>query len=329
MDLEALSSQLRDAGVRAAEEGSTSAVILAASNRTGTLRLTLESGDCIDFGPFPIEPPVVRTINTQDTTAARQAEVEAGVVRIGEYSLRPTGRRIRWTGSSTEKTSSNGFARRYVVKGPKRLHLVIGDIEWTDGTRDVRLLDVRHGPDLMNKLSDHCRLTVQSYSTKTSYVELRRATAKLLTGRTGATALETVSLVALSRSAEVSVRDLLQDVGARHVETRGVLLKRKPGVKDRLCVTFSPSQHLVPAVAYVISRSSRCTASRFRLVAPGPGRSLTGSSLQSEMDRDDPHQEERDGGHTDAPLIKHGTPVVATLMGNPEHFLLRANGTGT
>jgi hypothetical protein len=91
----------------------------------------------------------------------------------------------------------------------------------------------------------------------------------------------------------------------------------------------SPSQHLVPAVSFPMSRIIAVCRESIGSLNPAYGRSLTRSRVQSKMDRDNPHQEERHGGQMEALLAEHGTPVVASLMSNAEHFLLRADGPGT
>jgi hypothetical protein len=196
-----------------------------------------------EYGPFPV---VCQAVITDGLSAKARPGIQ-----VGEYRVERLQRARRIQGSTKENHSSAGKATAYRVTGPRGLKVLVGDVAWADGTRDVRLLDVLGAPALFGQLRDHCRMGVDRHG-RTYVAELRKVSAKLNT-TSGSIALEQTGLSGLTRIVGEPVGELLKLHGARRVGKKGEVL-RATARKNQLCVRFPPSASDVPSIAYVVTR---------------------------------------------------------------------------
>ncbi len=153
-------------------------------------------------------------------------------------------------GATTSKVETDGVARLYQVKGPKRLRITVADIAWSNGERDVRTTDRHTSSPRFDRLVHGLRIGVHVAPDGLLRIDLRQAR---MTSELWSQAKQ-ASLLELSDVAGFDVDAMLRAHGAVAVATRGQLIGDTSTHRNKICALFPPSGSLVPVVAYAATR---------------------------------------------------------------------------
>lgn len=151
-------------------------------------------------------------------------------------------------GTTVSKQKSRGDVTLYTVTGPDGLDLLVRDVRWRVGERDVATVARRESPERYDGLVNRLRLSVAPTEDGIA-VELRQAR----TRENGHHNLFVPTAAGLADGAGVDVVALLEAHGAT-VGTRELLLNDLSGHRTRLTALAPGDGGLVPLIAYVATR---------------------------------------------------------------------------
>lgn len=174
-----------------------------------------------------------------------------GAFHIGEFCVRPAGEREE-EGETTSRIQDVGRAVVYQVDGPGGVELDVGDVSWSKGERDVRVLNRKGSPENINRhrLRMGIRLHGHGIERPVAWIELTQARLK----PHGWSNAFQASLEELDQGAGLKVRAELMKLGALDVDTRQAALRENGRRRNFMCALFGESNSRVPVAAYVLTR---------------------------------------------------------------------------
>ncbi len=170
------------------------------------------------------------------------------VIELADFELTRGGDQAV-VGETAAGAETSGSARTWWVRYSDEVLLLIGDIEWSTGERDLRVLDRGHSPPEYDRLTHGLRLGVHEHGDE-RFVELRQNRLK----PNGWSGLHRADVATLSAGANVDVEEALLEAGATAVGTRQVVLEDGGRRRAETCVVFPAGELRAPAVAYVVTR---------------------------------------------------------------------------
>lgn len=170
------------------------------------------------------------------------------VIVLGDLEL-TRGRDQGITGKTASDIDTTGVARSWWIRGSDEVLLLLADVDWDTGERDLRIIDRAHSPQRYDRLTHGLRLGVHEHGDD-RFVELRQN--RLQT--TGWSGLHRASLDVLSEGAGLNAEEALLDAGAIAAGSRADVLDDTGRRRAETCALFPAGELRAPAVAYVISR---------------------------------------------------------------------------
>lgn len=170
-------------------------------------------------------------------------------MRIGSLEIRkqPTAERLE--GETAGGVATVGTANLYDVVGSSAA-VVIADVQWNDGSRDIRTVSRCQSPDGFDDIVDRLRIGVHWAGDGRCTMRLRfprrRELHRLPT-------LVQTTTDQLNEACGFDIADALVGAGADGVGTRQDLLSDVDRTRNELCVVFDATAPHVPAVAYAIT----------------------------------------------------------------------------
>ena len=150
----------------------------------------------------------------------------------------------------TDSRLGDGRAASAVVHTPDGGVLTVALCTWGDGSRQVRVLDVRNRSDVYGVLADGLRIGVYPSSAGQLFMELTELTVNS-EGRLLAVKTDSDALSRLSTSA---FRELLANTGVIQVGTKEEVLGAGGPRRDYLVATFDESSFDAPVACFVYCR---------------------------------------------------------------------------
>lgn len=204
---------------------------------------------------------------------------------VGPVQLIVIGTSIPVRGKTNSDASETGVQYVVQVKGPG-LDLDIVDSQWDNLERDVRIGEVRVGPDDIKDLVNRCRVGV--YRPKSGLIGFRLRLPRRIDADRRPT-LHKTSLSELQKVTGLDVRALLLDLGAESVNRQKVVLGPAAKQPEELYVAFRDPQDesLIPIVACCVTHvlpfvSGKASGSRTTTPASTPTGQVRLSDAETE-----------------------------------------------
>ncbi len=174
-------------------------------------------------------------------------------ISVGDFCIQgPTERNKDVFGQSPDKNKTTGTANLYVVSGPADIELILQDTEWRDATRGITARETR-GNTAIERLERGLALGIRRHGSL-QFFELRQARITDAGAAKSWSQCFKADMTQLNRGAGMNVSKALEEHGAAGIGTKEELLGETNRRKKMLCVTFPESAHMVPCVAYLLSR---------------------------------------------------------------------------
>ncbi len=154
---------------------------------------------------------------------------------------------------TTSRENSDGTATIYEVHGDAGVDLLIADVKFDNGERDIRMIEVGESDPIFERLVQGLRLGVRQHGDELC-VDLGQ------TRVTEATSARPWSQVYIASADDLdagfggSVETQLMNLGATGFGSRSELLGDRSPRRNYFCATFPPGAHLVPLAAYIATR---------------------------------------------------------------------------
>ena len=174
-------------------------------------------------------------------------------ISIGDFDFQgPTERNKDVFGQSPDKIQTTGTANLYLVSGPENIEVILQDTKWKDGTRSITARETQ-GNAAIERLERGLALGIRSHGSL-QFFELRQARITDVGAAKPWSQCFKADMTQLNRGAGMNVSKALEEHGAAGIGTKEDLLGETNRRKKMLCVTFPESAHIVPCLAYLLSR---------------------------------------------------------------------------
>lgn len=158
-----------------------------------------------------------------------------------------------WTsieGQTVSRNVSKGQAYNFRLVAGKRIDMLIGEVHWSNGDWEIRVLEAERAPDSLRRLEHGLRMGFQR-------LPRRRAVAEIRVARCKDAAWSNMFKTTRTEMKSIIGKDIgafLSQFGTVEVDTRETVLGDSSNRRGDLCVLFDDDNSLVPVVAYFVTR---------------------------------------------------------------------------
>jgi superfamily II DNA or RNA helicase len=222
---------------------------------SGTLVARLETA-IEDPGARPLRPPLglipVGEV-ASETEPAGDSDAEAERILVGGYQIELVRQMPVEQWQTASRQASDGMATIYEVFDDASVDLLVADVTFENGDRDIRLLDAGESDAIFERLGQGLRLGVRAHGDVLT----------LDLGQTRVTDTHSArpwSQVYIASADDLdagfggSVEAALRALGASRFGQRKDVIGDTSPRRNYYCATFPPGAHLVPLAAYVATR---------------------------------------------------------------------------
>ena len=158
-----------------------------------------------------------------------------------------------WTsieGQTVSRNISKGKAYNFRLVAGRRVDMTIGEVHWSNGDWEVRVLEAELAPESLRRLEHGLRMGFQRRPGRRAIAEIRVARCKDAnwSNMFKTTRAEMKSIIGRD------IESFLSRFGVVQVETRETALRDTSNRRGELCVVFDDDDSLVPVVAYFVTR---------------------------------------------------------------------------
>lgn len=172
------------------------------------------------------------------------------ILEHGGFQLFDLGMWTSIEGQTVSRNISKGQAYNFRLIAGRRVDMLIGEVHWSNGDWEVRVLEADRAPDSLRRLEHGLRMGFQRRPGKRALAEIRVARCKDAnwSNMFKTTRSEMKSIIGKD------IGSFLSQFGAVEVETRETALRDTSNRRGDLCVVFDDDESLVPVVAYFVTR---------------------------------------------------------------------------
>ena len=158
-----------------------------------------------------------------------------------------------WTsieGQTASRSISKGQAYNFRVVAGKKIDMLIGEVHWSNGDWEVRVLEAERAPDSLRRLEHGLRMGVQRQPRKRALVEIRVARCKDQDWSNMFRTTRSEMKLIIGKD----IGSFLSPFGNIQVGTRESIIGDMSNRRGDLCVLFDDDNSLIPVVAYFATR---------------------------------------------------------------------------
>jgi hypothetical protein len=158
-----------------------------------------------------------------------------------------------WTpieGQTASRNISKGQAYNFRLVAGKKIDMLIGEIHWSNGDWEVRVLEAERAPDSLRRLEHGLRMGLQRQTRNRAVAEIRVARCKDGNWSNMFKTSRSEMKVIIGKD----IGSFLSQFGNAQVETRESILGDVSNRRGDLCVLFDDDNSLIPVVVYFATR---------------------------------------------------------------------------
>lgn len=180
------------------------------------------------------------------------APVDSGHVTVGVFAVRTGIEQVRHRGETVSGVISEASCYLSRVVGPN-LGMVIADLEWDNGEREIRGWSMSEGPDLLAQVVGRLRIGVYQHPAldRSSVMDLRLP---VINPETSRVTVRQASIEKLEAIAGPTIVSGLDEFGEVTFGTRAEILRDTGRRRNDLCAVFPNDKMAVPSILWLLTR---------------------------------------------------------------------------